>query len=413
MGNRTSEQIDNSVSTYAYNEKNQLLNTSGGGLLRFRGTLNEPGTVTVNGQAAQMLAGNTFEALVDVPTVPTTVPVVARDTSGNATTKNYQVTGAGSAATYSYDANGNLIQKVEGSDTWTYEWNAENQLTRVLTNGAEVARYKYDPNGRRVERVAGATTTLWAYDGEDTLRETAGSAVARYIQGPGIDEPLAQEDGAGALSYFHADGLASVVRTSSPAGTVTPRRYDAFGALEVGSSNGYAFTGREWDTAAALAYHRARYYDPKIGRFLNEDPLEIKNREIDELNAYVYVANNPINAIDPTGLASLTNRWDKPVPYKPETCPPGAPCPIKLCAPGMKCDDIDGVYIPADCKTNPYKIIDTCDVEVTPAGELSLTCGISRPLQWIRGGRMSDSDMNDHKDWAPPNQAPGCQSACR
>src|SRR6185503_3374070 len=113
VGNRTSEQIDNSVSTYTYNEKNQLLSTTGGGLLRFRGTLNEPGMVTVNGQAAQMLAGNTFEAYVDVPTVPTTVPVVATDTSGNVTTKNYQVTAAGTAATYSYDANGNLAQRVE------------------------------------------------------------------------------------------------------------------------------------------------------------------------------------------------------------------------------------------------------------------------------------------------------------
>src|SRR5439155_22279000 len=58
LGNRTTEQVDNSVSTYAYNEKNQLLSTTGGGLLRFRGTLNEPGTVTVNGQPARMRAGN-------------------------------------------------------------------------------------------------------------------------------------------------------------------------------------------------------------------------------------------------------------------------------------------------------------------------------------------------------------------
>jgi YD repeat-containing protein len=59
----------------------------------------------------------------------------------------------------SYDSNRNLTQKVEASTTWTYEWNAENQLTRVLSNGSEVTRYKYDPVGRRVEKVAGSVTT--------------------------------------------------------------------------------------------------------------------------------------------------------------------------------------------------------------------------------------------------------------
>jgi len=299
VGNRLSEQVDNSVSTYAYNEKNQLLSTTGGGILRFRGTLNEPGTVTVNGQPAQMLAGNTFEAYVDVPTTPTTVPVVAADTSGNATTKNYQVTGAGTPATYSYDANGNLIQKIEGSDTWTYEWNAENQLTKLLTNGNEVARYKYDPNGRRVDRVAGGTTTLWAYDAKDIFRETVGGTVVRYIQGPGIDEPLALEDASGAMNHLHADGLGSVVRATNPTGAVvSSRRYDAFGDLEIGSSSGHAFTGREWDAAAGLAYYRARYYDPKIGRFISADPIRFHGG----VNFYEYVGNEPVGRTDPAGL---------------------------------------------------------------------------------------------------------------
>jgi RHS repeat-associated protein len=306
VGNRLSEQVDNSVSTYAYNEKNQLLSTTGGGLLRFRGTLNEPGTVTVAGQPAQMLAGNTFEAYVDVPTTPTTVPVVATDTSGNATTKNYQVTGAGSAATYSYDLNGNLVQKVEGSDTWTYEWNAENQLKRVLKNAVEQARFSYDPLKRRVERVAAGSTTLWLYDGEDISRETVGGTATKFVHGPNTDEPLAQEDGAGALSHIHADGLGSVVRTTNAAGAaIYSRRYDAFGNLEIGAISGHAFTGREWDAAAGLAYYRARYYDPSTGRFQSEDPI----RWIGGMNLFEYAASRPTTLRDPKGLQGVPNVW--------------------------------------------------------------------------------------------------------
>jgi uncharacterized protein RhaS with RHS repeats len=60
-----------------------------------------------------------------------------------------------------------------------------------------------------------------------------------------MDEPLAQEDGSGVLSHIHADGLGSVVHTSNAAGAVvSSRRYDAFGNLEVGTANGYAFTSR-------------------------------------------------------------------------------------------------------------------------------------------------------------------------
>src|SRR5439155_4489063 len=107
-------------------DKNRLQGSSGGGLLRFRGTINEPGTVTVAGQAARMLSGNTFEAMVSVNTGTNTIPVTAQDASGNVKVNNYQVDVTGMGATFTYDPNGNLTQKVEGSDIWTYEWNPEN-----------------------------------------------------------------------------------------------------------------------------------------------------------------------------------------------------------------------------------------------------------------------------------------------
>jgi uncharacterized protein RhaS with RHS repeats len=49
-----------------------------------------------------------------------------------------------------------------------------------------------------------------------------------------------------------------------------------------------------------LYYYRARYYDPKIGRFLSEDPEGF----IDGPNMYPYVLNNPVRYVDPWGLAS-------------------------------------------------------------------------------------------------------------
>jgi RHS repeat-associated protein len=319
VGNRLTSQQDSSVTTSSYNEKNQLLSRAGGGLMRWRGSLSEAGTAAftsalVNGKPARMLAGNVFEADLEMPTGTNTVTVQATDISGNVATKSYQVTVTGDGATYTYDANGNLVQKVEGVDTWTYEWNAENRLTRVTKNSTEQARFGYDPLGRRVEKVSGATTTTWSYDGDDILREVIGASTVKYVHGPGIDEPLANDDGS-SLTYFQADGLGSVIKVTNSSGAITlTRQYDAWGNPLAGSATaGYAYTGREWDPATGLYYYRARYYDPAAGRFLSEDPRELRR--------YDYVDGRPADLIDPFGLTA------EPSPPPPTTkrSPPKIP----------------------------------------------------------------------------------------
>jgi RHS repeat-associated protein len=299
VGNRITGQTDNAVATSTYNEKNQLLSSMGGGQLRVRGTLDEPGTATVNGQPAQMKAGNVFEATIPATVGANTFTVQATDTSGNARTKNYQVTASGTGATYTYDPNGNLTGKTEDGHSWTYEWNAEDQLRRVLRDGTEVVRFAYDPKGRRVDKIAGVITASYAYDGEDILRQVAGASSARYVHGSGLDEPLASENEAGQFTYEHADGLGSELKQTDAAGAVTAERsYDAFGQLQSGTAPGYAYTGREWDPEARLQYSRARYYDPKLGRFSGEDPI----RWFGGVNFYAYAGNSPASMIDPWGL---------------------------------------------------------------------------------------------------------------
>ena len=51
-----------------------------------------------------------------------------------------------------------------------------------------------------------------------------------------------------------------------------------------------------------LYYYRARYYDPKVARFVSEDPVKWAISP----NFYPYVANDPANQVDPAGLAPST-----------------------------------------------------------------------------------------------------------
>jgi RHS repeat-associated protein len=297
-GNRTTEQVGDAPLQASFDNMNRLLSTSAGGALAFKGTLNEPGTVTIQGEAATVDSTNAFQGAVQSSSGTNTVTVVATDAASNTRTNTYEVEVSGDGVTYDYDAAGNRIEKDDGTDTWTYEWNAENKLKKVLKNAATIATFAYDPAGRRVEKVAGGTTTTFTYDAEDILREVAGATTIYYVHGPGIDEPLAKEV-SGSSTYYHADALGSVLKMTNASGSVTHEyRYDAYGGIEAGSAQGgFSFTGREWDPESGLFYYRARYFDPTIGRFISEDPIGLKGG----INIYRYANNNPVFYIDPSG----------------------------------------------------------------------------------------------------------------
>src|SRR5439155_17850873 len=103
-------------------------------------------------------------------------------------------------------------------------------------------------------------------------RNTTAGVTTDYLFGPAIDEPLAKHTQNGAVSYYGADGLESIVLTTDSAAIVTSTTsYTPWG--ETGSSELFGYTGRETVSPLGLWFYRARYYDANRGRFLNEDPI--------------------------------------------------------------------------------------------------------------------------------------------
>ncbi|HBQ37507.1 MAG TPA: hypothetical protein DD714_00595 [Candidatus Omnitrophica bacterium] len=107
-----------------------------------------------------------------------------------------------------------------------------------------------------------------------------GSVTALVEDASGVVEERYQYDSFGQPTILAPDG--------------TPRTCSAFG-------NPFLFTGREYDCESGLYYYRARYYDPRTGRFLQEDPLGLMGA----INLYRYALNNPVNRVDPFGLLSI------------------------------------------------------------------------------------------------------------
>jgi len=215
---------------------------------------------------------------------------------------DYRLLSTGSVS-YSYEGNGNLIRKVDGSNVTYYEYDFENRLTKVVLPDTSSITYRYSPLGARLSKAKGNDTTIYLYDFEDVLMEldVNGTQKARYIHGPGVDEPISMRRG-GTVYYYVFDGLGSVTSlTDINENVVAKYRYDVFGEIifETGNAvNPYKFIGREYDVESKLYYYRARHYDPKTGRFLQKDPTGY----LTELNSYTYVRSNPVNLVDPRGL---------------------------------------------------------------------------------------------------------------
>ena len=234
--------------------------------------------------------------------------------------------------TYTYDDNGNQVRKTfkaSGNHT-DYTYDAENRLIKVeeFAFGAStpfaVSSYRYDGLGRRIEKVGNGITRRYVYDGEDILLEYDGSNVlqARYTRGPGIDEPIAMSRG-GVNYFYHQDGLGTITDLTDSSGTTAQSyAYDAYGNIiqQTGTvDNPYTYTGREFDAETGLYYYRARYYDPRIGRFINEDTARFAGGS----NLYAYVRNNPINFADPLGLWRVPSDIYREAFDRSNLAPPG------------------------------------------------------------------------------------------
>ncbi len=104
--------------------------------------------------------------------------------------------------------------------------------------------------------------------------------------------------------WYHSDHLGSSSYITNLAGTVTQHiEYLPFGETLVDEhlnsyNSPFKFNAKELDPETGNYYYGARYYNPKWSIWLSVDPLAEKYPGI---SSYAYVANNPINAIDPDG----------------------------------------------------------------------------------------------------------------
>lgn len=190
------------------------------------------------------------------------------------------------------------------------EYNGFNQLISVNRDHARTY-YSYRSDGLRNSKTVDGIVTTHYWDSQDLIAEYGVNGFkARYLRGINL---IAQQIGAQSFYYLH-NAHGDVVQRVGADGNAAPvYEYDAFGNqknfIET-DPNPFRYCGELYDAETESYYLRARYMEPRTGRFTAEDsvrgaayklPNEQETVDPLSLNLYTYANSNPILYIDSTG----------------------------------------------------------------------------------------------------------------
>ena len=220
-----------------------------------------------------------------------------------------------------YDADGNLTERYLGTgrwldgkkDRWRYRWNADGSLAKVVRPDKREVEFTYDALGRRLSKSFGTMVTRWVWNGNVPLHQwkqhreysvmedrwntdTERRDMTVWLFNEGAFVPVAMIKEGRSYSIL-TDQLGTPTEAYDTEGNeVWSRVLDMDGnVIEETGNKGmvpFLFQGQYYDRETGLAYNRFRYYSPKMGMYVSQDPIGLAGGI---LNLYGYVSDTNIS----------------------------------------------------------------------------------------------------------------------
>ena len=179
--------------------------------------------------------------------------------------------GRGGKISFTYSRQGSILLEEGPDGIWEFAYNSKNQQVKVKCGKGQTQENRYDAEGLRYEMKENERLLRFVYHKGQLLYE-GGMEEKSYHLGYGAD---AVRSGGRDLYYHRDEQLSTALLTGVAGGVQNDYRYDAFGVLLEKceqEGNRILYTGQQYDRATEQYYLRARYYNPQLGRFLQEDP---------------------------------------------------------------------------------------------------------------------------------------------
>ncbi len=228
---------------------------------------------------------------------------------------------------YAYDEAGRNMAFTSAYGTVSFAYNHHDRRTLIIDEQGHTTKYEYDKMGNIIKETlpndynpitADGPSIRYSYNAlgkQVTTVDQLGNvfALTRNTEGKVTKEihpntyDVSTKDGEGIVYVYDQDDRR--IKTIYPDGGIERIKYNAFGNLttcEEQVHNRFKYTGQQYDPITQQYYLRARYYNPVIARFTQEDTYRG-----DGLNLYAYCGNNPVTYYDPSGFKAKAICSDK------------------------------------------------------------------------------------------------------
>lgn len=214
-----------------------------------------------------------------------------------------------------YDEIGNPLTYYNGAK---FTWTMGRRLESVKKGNARIS-YKYNADGQRTSKIINGIKFNYFWNGSKLTAQTwLGNIIYFYYDNNGVPIGFDYNND----HYYYITNLqGDIIAILSLNGELAAEyEYDAWGNYNIVSNkdgianiNPLRYRGYYYDSDTEMYYLQSRYYDSKIGRFINADDLNVLisldgfDKKVLGLNLFSYANNNPISNRDSLGFVAVVD----------------------------------------------------------------------------------------------------------